>query len=193
MRPGIVYSAPAAQGIACLYCSCGRSVIWYVILYEGQAEARPKCRTGTQDNELREGWTSVFTILHVGTHQPHPSPGLNANPNPTPTPNPWGGSMLGLRQARRQGWSRGSAACFRGSKNTSGGRKASLDRSDRHPSRNSLPTRPAFRARSQAEGICTDAGVSTCLNKAVTILLRGHSSVRDGHCRTARSSRAKRV
>ena len=48
VRPGIVYSVPAAQGIAFLYCSF---VVWpgvgYVLLYESQAEALPKCRTGT--------------------------------------------------------------------------------------------------------------------------------------------------
>ena len=79
-------------------------------------------------------------------------------------------------QAARGGRAASPRIWWRSSKNTPGGQKSSLDQSDRHPSRNSLPSRPAFRASSQVEDVCVAAVVPTCLNKAVTALLMTSSS-----------------
>ena len=85
-----------------------------------------------------------ISILHVGTDQTDssPSPSPNPNPNPNPTPNPFGDSRLDLRQACRQGRSRGSAACFGGvllETPWAAERPASTDQKDIHHEIRCLP------------------------------------------------------
>lgn len=86
----------------------------------------------------------------------------SAHTNPTALLQPCEGSRQGLRHACRQ--ERSCSVVWWGFSEIPRATERPVSTDETY----ALPSHPSFRASHLAEGVCTDAEVSTCFNKAVT-------------------------